>query len=169
MGPHVSAAGVAIAIALRAVFTPCLDHVPNGHDFPAVAFVVWAAGWGPALLTAFAGWFAGGWVFRGGFSHLNGGFNEIVGLVVYMLSCASVVVLGEAMRAAQRKLVQQQEELSTSNLMLASEIEAQSLLAAIVASSEDAIISKTLDGVITSWTKGAEPSRWRPRRDCRRH
>ena len=72
------------------------------------------------------------------------------------MSNISVILLGEAMRAAQRRLEDQQQHLSTTNLQLENKVEAQSLLAAIVASSDDAIVSKTLDGKITSWNKGAE-------------
>jgi PAS domain S-box-containing protein len=39
---------------------------------------------------------------------------------------------------------------------LRDQLQAQSLLASVVQSSEDAIISKTLDGIITSWNAGAE-------------
>jgi PAS domain S-box-containing protein len=150
---------VAVAILIRAALTPWMGSTfPLATMFSAVAFVVWYGGWGPALVTALVGWFAAGVFFRGGqgFVGASFDFNEVVSLVIYMLSNVSVIVLGEAMRAAQRRLESQQHALATTNRALENKVEAQSLLAAIVASSDDAIISQTLEGRITSWNKGAE-------------
>ena len=101
---------IAIANLLRAALTPWMGQAfPLATMFSAVAFVVWYGGWGPALFTTIGGWFAANLVFRAGqgFLEPNLGLSEIVGLVVYTLSNVSVIVLGEAMRAAQRRLLQQ--------------------------------------------------------------
>jgi PAS domain S-box-containing protein len=151
-------AAVAAAIVLRYLLTPWLGTTfPLATMFTAIAFVVWRAGWGPALFTAIAGWAASNVAFRGGMGFFGGiTFNELVGFLVYLLGTGPIIVLGERMRAAHRELEARHAELSTTNLALENKVEAQSLLAAIVASSDDAIISKTLQGVITSWNRGAE-------------
>src|SRR5688572_25767541 len=143
---------VAVAILIRGALTPWMGPAfPMATMFSAVAFVVWYGGWGPALLTALLGWVAAGYAFRSGQGYYGPSlsFNETVSFVVYLLSNLSVIVLGEAMRAAQRRLEDQQEQLTTTNIALENKVEAQSLLAPIVASYDDSIVSKPVDGRIT--------------------
>lgn len=149
---------ITAAILLRYALTPVVGtNFPLATMFTAVAFTVWRAGAGPAMFTAIAGWMVSGFVFRGGINYFGGlTVPEVVGFVLYLVATLPIVVLGESMRTAQRALEVRHSELSTINRELEHRVEAQALLAAIVASSDDAIISKTLDGVITSWNRGAE-------------
>ena len=64
--------------------------------------------------------------------------------------------LEERVRERTAELVQVNGQLAEANESLRQAERSAALLAAIIASSDDAIVSETLEGVITSWNAGAE-------------
>ena len=142
----VAVATIAVAILLRARLTPLMGTAfPLATIFSAVAFTSWYSGWRPAVVTTIGGFLAADLVFMPGRTPLFGRplVPELFGGGVFLLTCASIIGLGEAGRRALQRLEGGRRDLAAANLALEQQVEAHALLAAIVASSGDAIISTT--------------------------
>jgi PAS domain S-box-containing protein len=117
--------------------------------YPAVMLVAVLAGLGPGLAATFLSASAAAFFIlepRGSFAIAT--LGDEVGVAVFVVMGASISLLAEAVRHRNVELVRTRSELDR--------VQAQSMLAAIVNSAEDAIISKTLDGFITSWNHSAQ-------------
>lgn len=132
---------VAAAFLTRLALDPML-----GNNFAfltlygGVAVAVWFGGWRPAMLAALMGFFVADYFFvdpRMQFAYTKP--SVWAAFIGYSFSCGIIIYLGESMRRARQRAEQQGQ-----------------LLNAIVEFSGEAIITKDLNGIITSWNKSAQ-------------
>ena len=143
-----------VSILLATLFRMLLNPV-LGSNQPYILYVIavvlaaWYGGLRPALLATALGAVLALYLFVPENSLPLWSAQIVVGLFLYLTVCVTSALLSEVMHRARRR-----SEKAT--LELKGEQDARFALAAIVESSDDAIVGKTLDGIITSWNAGAQ-------------
>ena len=154
--PYVLAiAATAGAAALRVVMAPIWDtSFPVVTFTPAILLSVWFGGVWPGLLATLLS--------AATISHLGmpgppaPNLGHALGLLVFVATGSLISWLVGAQRRTRRRLSQNLRDLQDDTLIREVADQARSRLAAIVQFSDDAIVSKNLEGIITSWNAAAE-------------
>jgi PAS domain S-box-containing protein len=156
---HLIAAGaLVLALAVRWALDPYIgDTLPLVTVFAAVACAVWVGGVWTAVWVALTGYAACAWAFippRDAFPPLSEA--NVLGFVAYLFTSAAIIAMGQAMRFARAQALREAEMRRNLEDERLRQLASARFLASIVESSEDAIISKALDGTVQSWNAAAE-------------
>lgn len=134
---------VAAAIVLRTAASGTLEGTPYLAFYPACVFAAMLGGFGPGLFAVAASWLWVDLVFDATPGRIDFADAVVHGrFLVFFIGGLGISVVAEWRLRAQRS----ERKAKEAALHLGS----------IVASSDDAIIGKTPDGIITSWNRGAE-------------
>jgi PAS domain S-box-containing protein len=161
--PALARYGIAVALAIGAValrdaLSPLWGlKLPLITFYPAVMVSAWFGGLGAGVTTtvlctvsAAYLWFAPVRTFQ------LREWGDIVGLIVFVGVCLFISMMIDILHRTRGRLIVELRQLEDERRIRRAREEAQARLAALVHSSDDAIISKTLDGTITSWNAAAE-------------
>ncbi len=124
-----------VALTIRLIILPVEDGLAFLTFYPATAVIALLCGIGPCLLMTGLGAVAGLYIFTPPYWSLKASSGGWLGVSVFVFSGILIGWLADQMQFMSRGRL---------------------WLAAIIQSSDDAIVSKTLDGIITSWNPAAE-------------
>ena len=154
----VAIGATALAVAFRSAMAPLWGTtLPFIFFYPAIMLSAWFGRLGPGILatilSAAAAMFL--WLPAMSVPSLHN-LADVTGLLVFVGLGILLSFLTEALHRTRGRLDAKVRELQSDGAALKQGEEARARLAAIVDSSEDAIVSKNLDGIIMTWNGAAE-------------